>query len=144
MFISPQHNRVHRELHAATTERDSLRASLDVLHSTINSDSRVVSLTTDLKAATLKVTKLEAELLRIQEESEVYRVRIEQIEASGVDVGALAIANQEERLKEEEGRKEKMEKMEEKIVGLEAVSCAFAFAGRRKRIADAIERAATR
>lgn len=112
--------------------RDQLKQQLAALEHSVESDERVKEQIRQLKEATTKRSKLEAQLVALNEESAVYRQRVEQLER-----GAAPAVSSSQKSKDKE-QEDLIKELQGKFEVLESVSRDSALGARRAwRCADA-------
>lgn len=119
-----QYQRTLAELRETLAARDHLKQQLAALEHSVESDERVKEQTLQLKEATTKRSKLEAQLVALNEESAVYRQRVEQLER-----GAAPAVSSSQNNKDKE-QEDLIKELQSKFEVLESVSRRSAFARR--------------
>ncbi|GAA5897345.1 hypothetical protein JCM6882_001863 [Rhodosporidiobolus microsporus] len=106
--------RLESERDKALEERDALSSELKSAKSALDGDARLVKATKDLSDAQSQVSQLQARLKSVQEEGEIFKTRVRQLEQGATSTADL------KRDKEKKSWEEKVAKMEDKVARLEA------------------------
>ncbi|GAA6031964.1 hypothetical protein JCM8097_003364 [Rhodosporidiobolus ruineniae] len=106
--------RLETERDKAIEERDDLTKQLKALQASLDSNAALTETKSALSSAQSQVGELSAKLKVVQEECEVFRTRVQQLEQGAASTAEITSARE----KKEFG--EKMAKMEDKVLRLEA------------------------